>query len=118
MSLLNNVQLEPTKEDKQAMVAKRIREYAGQTYQQLLNTQQQGIDMVWDNQMELTPQEVCDSLGVDAVGIFQLHRELTKAVVSIATVDGIVADVALPTNAFTANADGTIAVLDKPYVPA
>jgi hypothetical protein len=41
----------------------------------------------------------------------------TQAILDIAAVEGITPDLALPEKAFTANEDGTVTILDDPYVP-
>ena len=116
MSLLTQKQTEPTKAEKQARVAERILQSARQIYQQLVSSQQQGIQMLWQNGQGLTPQEVCDGLGADAAKVFELHGMMTNAIVQIATAGGIQPDITFPTNAFTINADGSVTVLETPYI--
>jgi hypothetical protein len=104
-----------TIEKKQERVSKRILNMTAQTYNQLVQTQKQGINMVWKNQQGLTPQQVCDSLGENASKVFDFHGILTEVIATIATIDGVEPDISLPTNAFTRNEDGTITVSDQPY---
>lgn len=117
MNLLNPDQHEPTKEDDKLRIANRIKENIQITYQELINTQNSGIEILWKNNRELTPQEICDALGTDAAQIFKLHGILTRAIVDIATESGISPDIRTPDNAFTVNVDGTVTVLTTPYIP-
>jgi hypothetical protein len=70
---------------------------------------------VWHNR-QFTPQQIIDSLGDDAVKIFDFHRGLTEYLVTVSFLDGVEYTPALHTNAFTV-ANGKITVLDTPYVP-
>lgn len=105
----------PTKESNQRKVAEQILELAAHTHRQTVSQQNDGISILWNNYMGLTPQEVCDALGTDAAKIFRMHSLLTTYLVAVAEVDGISAEVSVPTNAFTANSDGTVTILDTPY---
>lgn len=115
MSLLNPQNTEPTLAEKKEMVSDNIKNMAATTYQRLLQSQKQGIQIVWSNPNGLTPQEVCDSLGTNATKIFDLHAQLTEAIVNIAAIDGVTPDIALPTKNFSRNQDGTVTVLESDY---
>lgn len=117
MSILN--QSRPTLEEipkslRLTQVANRIKRFSSETYNQLLRAQNQGIDLVW-NHPQLTPQEIIDALGEDAVKIFQYHGALTEYIVALATAEGITPDIKLPTNAVTIEGN-TITVTEDPYV--
>ncbi len=116
MSLLSSIpSTQVSKEDLLNLKVKRIKEFSRQAYQQLSHIQRQGIDMLW-NDRKLTPQEIIDALGDEALKVFQMHGTLTTAIVDIATADGITPSVVLPTNAFEI-VDGSIVVSKDPYTP-
>jgi len=102
---------------KQERASKRVVMLAQSGYSQLARMQKQGIDLVWHNSEGLTPQQVCDALGTKAGKIFAIHAALTDALIAAQTADGVPVDVALPTNAFTVNPNGTVTILTTPYVP-
>ena len=116
MSILTNTNISQlTTEQKQAAVASSIKRTAVVNYQQLVRIQKEGIRTVWNNPYGLTPQQVCDALGTDAVKVFDIHGVLTDAIVQIADRDGVTPDVALPKKNFTRNQDGTVTVLETDY---
>jgi len=114
LSILSQNQLsQPTKDDLLAQKVRRLKEFSKQSYQQISFIQKQGISSLWKD-TKLTPQEICDALGSDAVKIFQMHGILTNAIAQIAAIDGISPDIALPTNAFEV-VDSSIVISDDPY---
>jgi len=84
----------------------------------MLSTQHDGITTVWNNP-HATPQAVCDSLGTQAADVFDEHGALTDFIVERCIVEGKdpKAHIKLPKFAFTRNQNGTVTVLDSPYVP-
>lgn len=112
MSLLKPTQIQLTPAQ---TAAAQIKSTAAQTYAQLSAIQKRGIQTLWHNP-QATPQQVCDALGVDAAKVFAAHGALTDLIVSLATVDGITPDIALPTKKFTVNQNGTITVGTEAYV--
>lgn len=117
MAFLDPNSWTPTLAEKQASAASSIRSASANQYATLVAWQKAGISAVWNNPDGLTPQQVCDALGADAVKAFDLHAKLTEAVMQLAQIGGVQPDIALPSHAFTRNADGTVTVLDAPYVP-
>lgn len=93
-----------------------IKNMSAETFNKNVNTQRNGIDILWNNP-DLTPQEIIDELGDDAVKLFQFHAALTTFILSVAQIEGIEVDVKLPTNAFEISEVGKITVTDGPYVP-
>lgn len=94
-----------------------IRRLSRESYETITRIQQRGIDALW-NHPELTPQEIIDGLGADAIKVFQYHGALTNYLVTLAQTEGITPDIKLPTNAFTIDMEnGTITVTEDPYVP-
>jgi hypothetical protein len=117
MSLLNApTPPTPTKEIKLKQVTGRIRQLSASSYKQISDIQKQGISLLWEHP-ELTPQEIIDALGENALKVFQYHGALTEYLVTLATLEGIQPDIKLPPNAFVVNQDGTITVTEDPYTP-
>jgi hypothetical protein len=94
-----------------------IKDTVRQTYSQLIHDQGEGIQTLWFNQYGLTPQQVCDSLGTEAGKVFKAHGLLTQLIIDLATLDGVQPAIAIPPCAFTINSDGTVVILDTPYIP-
>ena len=114
MSLLNiNASITPTKEQRLLNLSSHIKQTAKQSFRQLLDIQRRGIGLAWESSAH-TPQEIIDSLGDDAVKIFQYHGLLTDLIKELEILDGINADIKLPTNEFTIT-DGKITVGQGPY---
>lgn len=86
-------------------------------FMQLVEIQRKSISFVWNHPRGLTPQEVCDALGTEAGKAFQIHGLFTQAILDIAAVDEVTPDIALPDKAFTVNQDGSVTILDGPYLP-
>lgn len=93
----------------------RIKNISEETFNKLVNTQRQGIDILW-NDGDITPQEIIDELGDDAVKVFQFHGALTQFITTLASIDGVAVDLKYPTNAFTLSGN-VITVTDGPFVP-
>jgi hypothetical protein len=109
---------EPSKEAKLNMVVNRIKNISANSYNEMLNTQKRGIDILWNNH-EFSPQEIIDALGENAIKVFQYHGALTEYLISLAESEGIEPDVKYPKNAFTIDPKtGKITVTEDPYVPA
>ncbi len=58
--------------------AKAIKDLTLQAVVNFVNTTNAGFDLVWKNQFGLAPQEVCDALGVEALGVFARHRAASE----------------------------------------
>lgn len=99
------------------LVPQRVAALGTRMFTQLVEMQRKSISFVWDHPRGLTPQEVCDALGTEAGNAFHIHGMFTQAILDIAAVEGVTPDILLPDKAFTVNADGTVTVLDEPYVP-
>lgn len=113
--LITQPRSEPTKDQKLALTANRIKGSVPATYQTLTDLQKQGINSVW-NHSTLTPQEIVDALGVDAIKIFKYHGDLTALIEKIAQAEGITPDVLYPKNTFTVDlTTGKITISDQPY---
>lgn len=122
MSLLNSKPTSSlTKAQKLTNAKNRILSFSVDNFNNLIKAQNDGIRLVWNNP-ELTPQEIIDKLGSDAIKIFQYHGALTELITQIAAVDGVDISSRLkyPTNAFTIDPQtGTITVdPNTPYTPS
>jgi len=121
MPLLNSLPTDPVA--KRAAVQSQIREravtMANQQLQALARMYNNGINFVWNHNL-LSPQEVCDGLGVDAAEVFTVHGELATMITTQAValgVDPAVLSMQLPKNDFTKNPDGTVTVGTGSYTP-
>lgn len=119
MSILkDNIFPEPlpiVKENKLKMVANSIRELSTITFNKIINTQRKGIDLVWYDP-DLTPQEIIDYLGSDAIKIFQFHAALTTFIQELANIDNVDVDLKQPTHSFNITPEGVITVTDSSFV--
>ena len=116
MSILtptSNTVQPPSREQLLSRKADRIRDFSRRSFQQLSEIQREGIRFLWEDR-GFTPQEIIDTLGPDALKIFQMHGILTDAINQIAAIDGISPEITLPTNAFEV-VDGSIVVSEDPY---
>jgi len=110
---LTSEQLEQRKQARLNYKVNSILNIARETYNSLVNVQREGIDMLWHDDI-LTPQEICDGLGENAVKVFEFHGALTQFVQTLANNAQIEVDLKYPTNSFT-ELSGNIVVSDQPY---
>lgn len=80
--------------------------------------QRDGMELFWQNPDGLTPQQVADAFGTDAAKLFTFNTALVEFLVAVGTSEGVAPNISAPTNAFTVNPDGTVTVLETPYVPS
>ena len=105
----------PPKEELLRNAVNEIKSLSQFTFKRLLDIQEKGINLLW-NDGTLTPQEIIDELGEDALKTFQFHGALTDLLQSIMAQENLDIELAKPTNAFTVDLDtGTITVTDDPY---
>lgn len=95
-------------------VANQIKNVSMETFNSLINTQRQRIDLLWHDE-DLTPQQIIDELGGDALKVFLFHGKLTELILGLAAIDNVDVDLKLPTNAFSVNQVGKITVSSDPY---
>lgn len=88
---------------------------AKSNYIALCRMQKEATRLVWNNP-DLTPQQACDALGDKAARLFIAHGAITRALMATAQADGVEPDIMLPSNDMQINEDGTVTVLDAPYV--
>lgn len=101
------------KEQQLSNTVANIKQTIKQSFRQLLDIQHRGIRVVWENN-NLTPQEIIDAMGDDAVKVFQYHGLLTDLIKQLAILDNVTPDIKLPTNEFTVT-NSKITVGEGPY---
>lgn len=106
-------QLEQRKQARLNYKVNTILNVARETYNNLVNVQRNGIDMLWYDDL-LTPQEICDGLGENVIKVFEFHGALTQFVQTLADNAQIEVDLKYPTNSFT-ELSGNIVISDQPY---
>lgn len=107
----------PTKEEKLERLVLNIKQLSRDAYKTVSEVQKRGINMVW-NHPSLTPQEIVDALGADAIKVFQYHGALTDYIVALSQAEGIQPDINLPSKAFVIDPQtGKITITEDPYVP-
>jgi hypothetical protein len=115
--ITNTAPQPPSKEQVSERVQRRIQNLSRESFNQMINTQREGIDIVWNHPI-LTPQEVIDALGENAIKVFMFHRGLTDYILGVAAADNIQVDVKYPTNAVVIDpTTGKITVTEDPYTP-
>lgn len=79
MSILDNIG-ENSAADQ---VSSRIKNQTKQTFQNMVNSFNEGSKTFWQNPRGLTPTQIAEALGTDGKEIFQLHYKLGELIVSI-----------------------------------
>ena len=106
MSIIQTTQPTLTTEQKQQQAALRIQNEATILFQRMGQTHSQIMQIVFQNQQGLTPQQVLDAVGTNAA-------ELLTLAGSLVTLVNTAVPSTLPTTfpyALTANGDGTVTV--------
>jgi hypothetical protein len=108
--LANPQQNQPTRGQRAKESADAIKQIAVQSVVQFVNNINQGFQLIWQNQMGLSPQEVCDALGTDARGVFERHAATAQFLVTQAP--AIAALLATVPDGYTIsyNEDGTVVI--------
>lgn len=105
---INNEPITPSKDVSLKKVVRDIKHITENCYRDLVEVQNEGINALWEDK-NLSPQEIIDGLGDDAIKIFQFHGKLTDFIIELSEIDGVEYNPALPTKPFTV-ADGKITV--------
>lgn len=104
-----------TKEERLNQITSNIKNVSRETFNKLIETQRQGIRLMWETP-GITPQEIIDALGPDAIKVFQFHGGLTDLINGLASIDNVDVVLKYPTNAFTIDPNtGAITVTKDPY---
>lgn len=96
--------------------AQYIKQQARSTFQQLVQSFNNGARLFWDNP-RLKPSEISAALGTEAKEIFELHGKI-GALLATVKPEAIAPGMAV-VGQFSYNADGTVTVVDpEPPAPA
>ena len=85
--------------------AKQLQRQASQTFMQLVNTYEEGLRIFWSNP-QVTPQEISDEMGNQAVQFFMVHGALAQFIKTLEPNQALTDVTTLGT--FTFNQDGTV----------
>ena len=110
MPLFNPSNDEMSLEEKQKLVAKRIKDAVTNNFNQLKSTHESLVKLVFDNRFGLTPQQVFDSLGTEAGKLVALSQALMTFMSSVSGEEVTFT----PPVSYTVNEDGTITVNEEP----
>ena len=86
-----------------------------QTFDQMSQSFNDGATLFWNNPYGVSPSEIAEYLGNDAVEIFRLHYALGQFLASIKP-DSISRGLSL-VGQFTMNDDGTVTIIDNDVTP-
>jgi hypothetical protein len=90
------------------MAANRLINMTRQTYNQMVQSFNQGSQVFWANNMGVSPAEIASELGTDAKEVFELHYKLGQLIATVKP-EAIVEGASLVGN-FTMNEDGTVTI--------
>ena len=90
-------------------VSNRIKNQTKQTFQNMVNSFNEGSKTFWQNPRGLTPTQIATALGTDAREVYELHYALGQLINSIKPESiqegwGVIGQ-------FTMNEDGTVTIL-------
>ena len=109
MSILNDQLInEPLSAE---IAAQRLVQITKRTYQQMVNSFNEGSKIFWQNPDGFIPAQIATALGTDAREVFELHYALGQLIDSIKP-DSIQEGWAA-IGQFTMNEDGTVTVLSE-----
>lgn len=106
MSILNDQSINQPQPAE--IAAERLIQITKQTYQQMVNSFNQGSQIFWNNSMGASPEDIAIYLGTDAKEIFELHYALGQLISSIKP-ETISEGLSL-IREFTINSNGTITI--------
>ena len=116
MSILDR-DFEPERPAPAKMAAQRLIQMTKQTYNQMVQSFNQGSQVFWANGMGATPEAIAAELGTDAKEVFELHYKLGQLIATVKP--EAIAEGASLVGQFTMNEDGTVTVVvpEEPTVP-
>lgn len=91
------------------MAARRLLMMTKHTFEQMVNSFNEGSRIFWSNPMGATPEEIAAQLGTDASEVFSLHAKL-GALISEVKPAAIAEGLSIVGN-FTMNEDGSVTVI-------
>jgi hypothetical protein len=90
-------------------VANRIKNQTRQTFQNMVNSFNEGSKTFWQNPRGLTPTQIAEALGTDAREVFELHYALGQLINNIKPES--IQEGWNVIGQFTMNEDGTVTIL-------
>lgn len=108
MSLLER-NFEPHRQAPEKMAANRLIQMTKQTYDQMVNSFNQGSRIFWQNPMGISPEAIAAELGTDAKEVFELHAKLGALLASVKPT--AITEGASLVGQFTMNEDGTVTII-------
>ena len=90
-------------------VSNRIKNQTKQTFQNMVNSFNEGSKTFWQNPRGLTPTQIATALGTDAREVFELHYALGQLINSIKPES--IQEGWNTIGQFTMNEDGTVTIL-------
>jgi hypothetical protein len=109
MSILDNNRQNIIEVPKAKMAANRLIQMTKQTYNQMVQSFNQGSKVFWQNGMGVPPTEIAAELGMDAKEVFELHHKLGQ-LISTVNPEAIAEGVSMVGD-FTMNDDGTVTIV-------
>lgn len=100
--------------DPAVMAAQRLIRMTKHTFDQMVNSFNEGARIFWANQMGATPEEVAVELGTDAQEVFYLHARLGELIALVKP--EAIQEGASVVGYFQLNEDGSVTILPPPPV--
>jgi hypothetical protein len=94
------------------IAARRLLMMTKHTFQQMVNSFNEGSRIFWSNQMGASPEEIAEELGTDAGEVFYLHARLGE-LIALVKPEAIAEGLSVVGN-FTMNEDGSVTVIPPP----
>ena len=94
------------------MAAQRLLMMTKHTFENMVNSFNEGARVFWSNGMGATPEEIAAKLGTDASEVFSLHAKLGNLIAEVKP--EAIAEGLSVVGEFTQNQDGTITVIPPP----
>lgn len=115
MSILDR-EFQPERPAPAKMAAQRLIQMTKQTYNQMVQSFNQGSQVFWANGMGASPEAIAAELGTDAKEVFELHYKLGQLIASVKP--EAIAEGSSVIGNFTMNEDGTVTVIqpDNPVI--
>jgi len=101
-----NVIAEPTTEEKLEATEQKVKHLCKNMFEHINNNHSLIWDLVWNNKLGFTPQEVIDTFGTDAKDLFELSDGIQTLAASACS-DYVVKTTP---NEYTVNPDGTVTI--------
>lgn len=97
------------------IAANRLINMTRQTYQQMVQSFNQGAEIFWQNPMGVSPADIAVELGANAKEVFELHYKLGQLIATVKP-EAIASGASLVGN-FTLNEDGTVTIVQPESTP-